>query len=108
MMTEDRKWAAQQAVVARILEGDGTATSAQRRSAFENTGLGEPLRTLIGKVALQPTRITDADMSAVIASGLSEDQVFELVVCAAVGQSARQYEAGLRALSAITGDERAS
>jgi hypothetical protein len=32
------------------------------------------------------------------ASGLSEDQVFELVVCAAVGQSARQYETALEAL----------
>jgi hypothetical protein len=32
------------------------------------------------------------------AAGLSEDQVFEIVVCAAVGQADRQYRAALDAL----------
>jgi AhpD family alkylhydroperoxidase len=32
------------------------------------------------------------------ASGLSEDQIFEIVVCAAVGQATRQYDAALAAL----------
>jgi hypothetical protein len=36
------------------------------------------------------------------ASGFSEDQLFELVICAAVGQSARLYEAGLAALAEAT------
>jgi hypothetical protein len=38
----------------------------------------EPLRTLIGKVAGEPTRITDADIALVNESGLSEDEAFEL------------------------------
>jgi hypothetical protein len=37
-----------------------------------------------------------------MASGCTEDQVFELVICAAVGQSARLYEAGLAALAEAT------
>jgi hypothetical protein len=49
--------------------------------------------------------VTEADFAAAKASGLSEDQLFELVVCAAVGQSTRQYEAGLAALAEATGDE---
>lgn len=105
MPNEDRKRAAQKALVTSVLEGDGRASRAQRRSAFENAGFDEPLRTLIDKVALRPTRITDQDIAAVKASGLSEDEVFELVVCAAVGQATRQYESGLDALAAATGDD---
>jgi alkylhydroperoxidase/carboxymuconolactone decarboxylase family protein YurZ len=37
-------------------------------------------------------------------SGLSEDEVFELVVCAAVGQAARQYESALAALAEAGAD----
>jgi hypothetical protein len=99
MSIEDRRRAAHRALVARILEGDGRAPRDQRRAAFDNTGLGEPLRTLIDKVAERPTQITDEDVAAVKASGLAEDEVFELVVCAAVGQATRQYEAALEALA---------
>jgi hypothetical protein len=107
MLTEDKKRAAQKALVTRVLEGDARASRAQRRGAFENAGLAEPLRTLIVKVARQPTRISDEDVAAVTASGLSEDQVFELVVCAAVGQATRQYEAALGVLAAAMGDDHA-
>ena len=54
------------------------------------------------KVATRPTQITDADFAAAKASGFSEDQGFELVISAAVGQSARLYEAGLAALAEAT------
>jgi hypothetical protein len=39
------------ALVARILERDGRASPAQRRAAFDNAGLPDPLRMLIEKVA---------------------------------------------------------
>jgi alkylhydroperoxidase family enzyme len=60
------------------------------------------LHALIGKVATRPAQITDADFAAAKASGFSEDQLFELVVSAAVGQAARLYEAGLAALAEAT------
>ena len=44
--------AARDAVLARILEGDGRASHAQRRAAFDNAGLATPLKTLIDKVEL--------------------------------------------------------
>jgi alkylhydroperoxidase family enzyme len=96
---------ARKAVVARILEGDGKASPAQRRAAFSNTGLGEPQSMLIDKVARHAYRVTDGDIAAARASGLSEDQIFEIVVCAAVGQATRQYDAALAALEAATGKE---
>jgi hypothetical protein len=96
-ITEARK-----ALVARILEGKGTASPAQRRAAFDNAGLAEPLRQLIDKVARYAYKVTDADISAARASGLSEDEIFELVVCSAIGQATRQYDTARAALEAAT------
>jgi len=94
-ITEARK-----AIVARILEGDGKASREQRKAAFDNAGLSDPLRTLIEKVAKNARTVTDQDVASVRAAGLSEDQIFELVVCGAVGQAVRQNERGLAALAA--------
>jgi len=102
------KRTAHKALVIRVLEGDGRASRAQRRVAFDNAGLGEPLHTLISKVAKQPARITDHDIAAVKASGLIEDEIFELVVCAAVGQATRQYETALGALAEVMTDSERS
>jgi len=61
---------------------------------------------LIDKVARQPSHITDHDIASVKADGISEDEIFELVICAAIGQATRQYEAGLAALDeALAGEK---
>jgi hypothetical protein len=98
MPDEDRKRAAYRALVDRVLNGAGHASPEQRAGAFNNADLPPPLLGLIGKVATSPAQVTDADLTAAKASGVSEDQLFELVVSAAVGQSNRLYEAGLAAL----------
>lgn len=102
----DEKRAAYRALVDRVLNGQGRAPADQRASAFGNDGLSPPLDALIGKVAATPVQVTEADFAAAKASGYSEDQLFELVVCAAVGQSARLYDAGLAALAEATADGR--
>jgi alkylhydroperoxidase family enzyme len=99
---EDWKRAAHRALVDRVLHGEGRASAEQRARAFSNGGLAPPLDALIGKVATRPAEVTEADLAAAKASGLSEDQLFELVICAAVGHSARLYEAGLAALAEAT------
>jgi hypothetical protein len=96
---------ARNALTRRILEGDGKASPSDRRAAFNNSGLAEPLGVLVDKVARHAYRVTDEDINAVKQSGLSEDQVFEIVVCAAIGQASRQYNAALGALEAATGKE---
>ena len=104
MAEDDKKRAAQRALVDRLLNGEGKASVEQRARAFSNEGLSPPLDALIGKVAVRPAEITDEDLAAAKASGYTEDQLFELVVCAAVGQSTRLYEkAGLAALAEATG-----
>ena len=106
MLTEDKKRAAYRALQDRILAGEGRASPEQRARAFGNAGLSPPLDGLLGKVATRPTQVTDADFAAARAAGFSEDELFELVICAAVGQSARLYDAGLAALAgAVAGQE---
>ena len=102
MPVEDTKRAAYRALVDRVLNGEGRASPEQRARAFSNAGIPSPLHALIGKVATRPAQVTDADFAAAKASGFTEDQLFELVVCAAVGESSRQYEAGLAALAEAT------
>lgn len=91
---------ARRALIKRILEGEGRAPATQRRAAFNNAGLAKPVATLVDKVAKCSHKVTDEDIAAAKTSGLSEDQIFELVVCAAIGQAARQYDAALDALKA--------
>jgi hypothetical protein len=89
----------------RILEGAGKASPSERRAAFNNSGLAESVGTLVDKVARYAYRVTDEDIAAARASGLSEDQVFENVVCAAIGQATRQYDTAFAALEAATRKE---
>jgi alkylhydroperoxidase/carboxymuconolactone decarboxylase family protein YurZ len=99
---EDSKRAVFRALEDRILNGEGRASREQRARAFGNDGLQPPLDELLGKVATRPAQVTDADFAAAKAAGCTEDELFELVVCAAVGQSARLYDAGLAALAQVT------
>jgi len=94
---------AREALVSRILEGAGKASPSERRAAFDDSGLSEPLGGLVDKVARHADRVTDADINAARAAGHSEDQIFEIVVCAAIGHATRQYDAALAALEGATG-----
>jgi len=89
-------------VVKRVLEGNGKASREARIAAFSNEGVAERARALIDKVAKNAYRITDEDIAAVKQAGLAEDEIFELVVCAAIGQSTRQLDNALAALDAAT------
>lgn len=99
MMANNKNRVSYKGIITRILEGKGKSTNDERRSSFNNTGLKEPLSKLINKVASHPTMITEEDIKNVISFGFSEDQIFELVICGAVGQATRQYESALKALS---------
>lgn len=93
------------ALVTRLLEGPGQAPPSDRQAAFEGRPLAGPVRALLEKVVRYAFRVTDEDVAAAKASGQSEDQLFELVVCGAVGQATRQYEAALAALAAATKED---
>lgn len=105
MPTTDDKRSLHARLVDRILHGRGQAPADQRAAAFENDGLAEPVRSLVEKVATESARVTDEDFTAARAAGFTDDQVFELVICAAVGEATRQYNTALTALGEATGDE---
>jgi hypothetical protein len=90
-------------VIERALEGPGISTAAARRAAFDNRGVDARLAPLVETVATRAWRTVDADITAPVAAGVSEDEVFESVVCAALGQADRQLEAALGAVAAAFG-----
>jgi hypothetical protein len=83
---------ARKTLIDRVLEDGGKASREKRRAAFNNDGLAGPESALIEKVAKSSYKVTDGDINAVKKAGLSEDQILELVICAASGQATRQYE----------------
>lgn len=86
-------------LVDRILNGKGYSSQNQRQAAFNNAELPAFLSPLVDKVAHHAYKVTDGDIDIAKQSGISEDEVFELIICAAVGQASRQYQNGLQALS---------
>ena len=50
------------------------------------------------KVRLHAYRVTDADVAALRESGMSEDEIFEATVAAAVGAGLARFDAGVRTL----------
>lgn len=101
MRTHADKRAIHGALVDRILSGDARTSGDERRRAFHNVGLSEPLDQLAAAVAAGAGNIDD-EIEAAKAAGCTEDQIFALVICAAVGAATRQYDAGLAALAQTT------
>ncbi|HVA23403.1 MAG TPA: hypothetical protein VMW62_03345 [Chloroflexota bacterium] len=89
------------AIAQRVQTGPGTAPPGLREKAFENRDLPEPLAALLDNVAKRSFQVRDEDFAAALAAGYSEDQLFELVICAAVGESSRLYQAALDALTEV-------
>lgn len=82
----------------RALTGDARSSAEARREAFDGGG-----PALLEKVRAHAARITDEDVAALQAR-LGDDQVFELVVCAAYGVADRQYRAALAAIDEAGGE----
>lgn len=92
------------AVSRAILEGDGKASAAERRLAYDGAGAVGAVAGYVAKVRDHAYRITDEDVAAVRAAGLDDDHIFELSVAAAVGQATRQYDAAMAALDAAVAE----
>lgn len=99
LLPDDDKQALVRAIEQRILAGPGIAPPELRAKAFENHDLPEPLGALVNKVAKHSFQVTDDDFAIALTAGFSEDQLFELVICAAAGESSRLYRAGVAALA---------
>ena len=88
------------ALLQAVLESPAVTDPATRAAAFNNT-LPPPLGQYVAKVHGESYRIAEGEVEALLASGYSQDAVFELTVAAALGAAKQRLEAGLRALREI-------
>jgi alkylhydroperoxidase family enzyme len=93
-------------LMVRLLDGDGRASVMLRRAAFEKAGLDDGARVLVEKVATNAAQVTDEDFDTARRAGLGEDEIWEIVVCAAVGQATRQYLAATAVLGEAVEERR--
>lgn len=84
-------------VLQSVLQGAGESDPAIRRAAAEGSGLPADLQALVDKIHRHAYRVTDEDMARLRAR-YDDDQMFEIVVSAALGASWKRLLAGLEAL----------
>jgi hypothetical protein len=81
-----------------VFEAPARSDPAVRAAAASDGPPAEPLRSYAAKVRDESYRVTDADVEALRAAGISEDEIFEVAVAAALGAACHRLDAGLRAL----------
>ena len=72
------------------------------RLAANGPRLPEELRSYIDKVALHAFQVTDDDIESLRDSGYSEDAIFELTLCAALGAGIARLERAIAAMKGAT------
>jgi hypothetical protein len=89
--------AGRDAVLRTVLDGPGETDPSLRYAAAEGVGVPDDLRVLVEKVHQHAYKVTDEEITALQAK-YGDDQLFELIVSAALGASRQRLMAGLKAL----------
>jgi hypothetical protein len=84
-------------VLHRVLEGAGETRPALRKSVAESKFVPGDLKRLVDKIHRHAYKVTDEDVAKPQAK-YGDDQMFEIVVSAALGASRERLLAGLKAL----------
>ena len=70
------------------------------REVVAGTAAAPPeLDGYLAKVRDRPYTVTDADVEALKAAGVSEDTIFEQTVATAIGEGLRRFDAAQRAIA---------
>ena len=93
----------QRQLLAALLQTPADTEDSVRRAVLERAGgardgVPEPLRAYVDKVANHAYKVTDEDVAALRAGGLSDDGIFEVTVAAAVGAGMHRLQRGMAAL----------
>ena len=80
------------------LSPKGELSQELRRAAAQNQGLPPAMAPVVDKIARHAYRVTDEDIASLKAAGYSEDQIYEMVVSAAVGRAYSMAEKALAVL----------
>jgi hypothetical protein len=84
-------------VLQTVLDGPGESDPSIRRAAADGEGVPANLQTLITRIHNHAYKVTDDDIARPQAA-YGDDQMFEIVVSAALGASRNRLFAGLKAL----------
>jgi hypothetical protein len=107
---QDRHEALFAALTRVVFDSPGSLAPAMRRAIADGSTLPPALAPYACKIREHAYRTEDADVTAIIEAGYTEDQVYELTVCAALGAGSRRMAGGLRAIAesfAVVADESA-
>ena len=80
-----------------VLDGPGESDPVLRHAAADDRGVPDELAPLVEKIHAHAYKVTDDDIARLQAN-YSDDQLFEVVVSAALGASRQRLDAGLEAL----------
>jgi alkylhydroperoxidase family enzyme len=97
MATTDPHAALRDRVLQLVLDGRGETDPTLRRAAAEGHGVPAELEPLVQKIHAHAYKVTDEDIAR-LQTTYSEDQLFEIVVSAALGASRQRLDVGLQAL----------
>lgn len=81
-----------------VFDSPAKTDPATRRAAASSEPSDAPWASYAAKVRDSSFRVTDTDIAELKASGLSEDEIFEITAAAAVGAGLRSLDAGRRAV----------
>jgi alkylhydroperoxidase family enzyme len=84
-------------VLQSVLDGPGETGAAVRKAAAAGKGVPADLQPLVDKIHRHAYKVTDEDLAHLKAT-YPDDQLFEIVVSAALGASRNRLMAGLEAL----------
>ena len=96
-MTPDPHAGLRDRVLRLVLDGPGETDSALRHAAADGHSMPDELQPLVEKIHAHAYKVTDDDIAR-LQSTYSDDQLFEIIVGAALGASRRRLDAGLQAL----------
>ena len=85
-------------VLESVLQGAGESDPAIRNAAANGTSVPADLQALVDKVHRHAYKVTDDDIARAQAK-YGDDQMFEIVVSAALGASRNRLLVGLKALN---------
>jgi hypothetical protein len=92
----DRHAAGVNALRRAVFESTGSTEPAVRVAAGGGGELPDPVGSYANIVRDRSYRITDADLAGLTTAGLSDDDIFEVTVAAAVGAALQRLDAGMR------------
>jgi alkylhydroperoxidase family enzyme len=88
-----------------LLAGERCAPVSDRRAAAAGEPREGPLHEYLERVRTEAHAVTDAEVAELRRLGHTDDEIFELTVCAAFGAAQRRLGAGQLAIAAAYDEE---